>query len=52
MPVARQQISNTHQWTDLEGVFATRSMRQLRDATVEVVFSMWSMTMCYKQDKS
>jgi hypothetical protein len=31
--VARQQIPNTHQWTNWEEVFSTLSVRQLRDVT-------------------
>jgi hypothetical protein len=45
MPVARQQIPNTHQLTNWEAVLYTRSVRQLRDITtkelLEAVFSMW-----------
>jgi hypothetical protein len=44
--VARQQIHNTHRWTNYEAVFSTRSVRQLRDATIELletVFSLRSM---------
>jgi hypothetical protein len=55
-PVARQQIPNTHQCTKLAEVFPTRSVRQLRDATIEEllreVFSVKSVPRCYKQDKS
>jgi hypothetical protein len=35
--VARQQIHNTHQRTNWEAVSSTRSMRQLRDATIELL---------------
>jgi hypothetical protein len=44
-----------NQWTNWEAGFSTRSVRQLRDVTielVEVVLSMWSLPRCYKQDKS
>jgi hypothetical protein len=34
-PIARQHIPNTHQWTNWEAVFSTRSAWQLRDATIE-----------------
>jgi hypothetical protein len=53
--VARQQIPNTQQWTNWEAGFSTPSVRQLRDATIELseaVFSMRSVPRCYKQDKS
>jgi hypothetical protein len=33
-PVSRQQIRNTQQWSNWE-VFSTRSVRQLRDATLQ-----------------
>jgi hypothetical protein len=36
-PVARQQISNTHQWTNCGTVFSMRTVRQLRDATIELL---------------
>jgi hypothetical protein len=55
MPVARQQIPNTHQYTNWEVMFSTRSVRQLRDATIELleaVFSMRSVPRCYNKDKS
>jgi hypothetical protein len=55
MPVAKQQIPNMHQWTTWEAVFFTRSVRQLRDATIEMleaVFSMRSVPRYYKQNKS
>jgi hypothetical protein len=55
MPIARQQIPNTHQWTNGEEVFSTRSVRQLHDATIELleaVFSMQFVRTYYKQDKS
>jgi hypothetical protein len=46
-PVARQQISTMHQWTNWEAVFSARSVRHLRDATIkellEAAFSMQSM---------
>jgi hypothetical protein len=54
-PVARQQIRNMHQWTNWEEMFSTRSVRQLRDATIELleaVFSMRYVPRCHKQDKS
>jgi hypothetical protein len=35
MPIARQQIPNMHQWTNWEAVFSARSVRQLRDTTIE-----------------
>jgi hypothetical protein len=45
-----------HQRTNWEAVFYMRSVRQLRDATIEemleVVFSMRYVPRCYKQDKS
>jgi hypothetical protein len=34
-PVARQQIPNTHQWTNWEAVFSAWSVPQLHDATME-----------------
>jgi hypothetical protein len=34
-PVARQEIPNTHQWTNLEAAFSTRFVSHLRDATIE-----------------
>jgi hypothetical protein len=43
-----------HQWSKWEAVFSTRSVRQLREATVELlgeVFSVRSKARCYKQDK-
>jgi hypothetical protein len=43
------------QWSNWEAVFSTWSVRQLRDATneqLEELFSMFSMSRCYKQDKS
>jgi hypothetical protein len=53
--IARQQIPNMHNWTNWE-VFSTRSVRYLRDATIEEtlgeVFSVQSVPRCYKQDKS
>jgi hypothetical protein len=56
MLVARQQSPNMHQWTNGEEVLFARSVRQLRDATIEelleAVFSMQSMPRCYKQDES
>jgi hypothetical protein len=55
MPIAKQQIPNTPQWTNWEDVSSTRSLWQLHDATVElleVVFSMQSMPRSYKQDES
>jgi hypothetical protein len=45
-PVAKQQIPNMHQWTNWEVVFSTRSVRELRNATVkellEAAFSIWT----------
>jgi hypothetical protein len=41
--------------TNWEAVFSTWSVRQLRDATIELleeVFSMRSVQRCYKQDNS
>jgi hypothetical protein len=35
MPVARQQIPNKHQWANWEVVFYKRTVRQLRNTTVE-----------------
>jgi 3-polyprenyl-4-hydroxybenzoate decarboxylase len=56
MAVVRQQISNTHQWTNCEAVFSTRSVRQLRDTTMyellEDTFSALPVLRLYKQDKS
>jgi hypothetical protein len=55
MPVSKQQIPNSHQFTAWEPVLSTRSVRQLRDAPVELFeaeFSLRSVPMCYKQDKS
>jgi hypothetical protein len=54
-PVARQQIHNTHQWINYEEMFCTQSVRQLRDATIELLkaaFSMLYMPRCFKQNKS
>jgi hypothetical protein len=54
-PVARQQIPNTHQRTNWEAVFFALSVRQLRDATIELseaVFSMSPVPRYYKQDTS
>jgi hypothetical protein len=34
---ARQQIPNTGQWTNMEAMFSTRSVRQLRDAKEELL---------------
>jgi hypothetical protein len=52
--LAREQIRNTEQWSKWETVFSTRSVLQLRDATIDEllgeVFSMRSLTRCYKQD--
>jgi hypothetical protein len=50
-----QQIPNTRQWNNCEEMFSKRSVRQLRDSTIELlkaVFSMRSVSRCYKQDKS
>jgi hypothetical protein len=56
MPVARQQIPNTHQWTNWEEVFYTLSVPQLYDVTIEellgAMFYMRSVPRCYKQDNS
>jgi hypothetical protein len=38
MPVAGQQIINTHKWSNWEVLFSTQSMPQLRDATIEELF--------------
>jgi hypothetical protein len=55
-PVARQQIPNTHQWTNWEEVFSMLSVIQLLDATIEelleAVFSMLSVPRCCKQNKT
>jgi hypothetical protein len=55
MPIARKQIRSLHQWTNWEVMFSTQSVQQLHDTTIEgllgVVFSVWSMPRCYKQDK-
>jgi hypothetical protein len=49
-PVARQQIPNTHQWTNWEAVVSTRPLRQLREAIVEELlgeeFSVPSVSRC------
>jgi hypothetical protein len=53
-PVASQYIPNTHQWTNLEVMFFTRSDRQQRDATEELLgemFSLLSASSCYKLEK-
>jgi hypothetical protein len=51
-----QQNPNTHQQTNWEAVFSTRSVRQLRDAKteelLEAVFYIRSVPRCYQQDKS
>jgi hypothetical protein len=55
MPVAGQHISNKHQSTNWEEVFSIRSVRQLRDTTMELLealLSMQSVPRRYKQDKS
>jgi hypothetical protein len=52
MPVARQQIPNTHKRTNLVSVFSTRSVRQLCAAIIELLeagFSMRSVSKCFKQ---
>jgi hypothetical protein len=52
--VARQQIRNTHQWSNWEAVFSTRSVVQLRDATIEQlgeVFSMQSVPRLYNEEQ-
>jgi hypothetical protein len=41
--VARQQIPNTHQYTNWEAIFSTRSMRLLRGATIELLGEVVSM---------
>jgi hypothetical protein len=53
--VARQQIYNARQSTNLEEMFSLRSVRLLRNATeelLEVVFSLLFILRCYKQGKS
>jgi uncharacterized membrane protein len=50
MPVAKQQIPNTHQWTNWEAVFSTMSVGQLRQATIELLVTVFSMQSV--QDKS
>jgi hypothetical protein len=56
MLVARQQIPNTHEWTNWEAVFSEQLLQQLCDATIEEllreVFSVRSMPRCYKQESS
>jgi hypothetical protein len=48
MSIARQQILNTHQWTNWEVVFSMQSVQQVHDTTIEEllgeVFSVWSMS--------
>jgi hypothetical protein len=55
-PVARQQIPNTHQWTNREEVFSKRAVQQLHDAIKELllrdVFPVRYVPRCYKQAKS
>jgi hypothetical protein len=44
-----------HQWTNWETVFCTQSVRQMRDAVIELlaeVFSVRSVPRYYKQDMS
>jgi hypothetical protein len=55
MPVARQQFPNTYQWTNWEAVFSTQFVRQLSDATIELLESVFSMRFAprsYGQAKS
>jgi hypothetical protein len=56
MPVARELIPNTHQYTNWEASFCARSVQQMRDVTTEglfeAVFSIRSVPICYKQYKS
>jgi hypothetical protein len=50
-----QQIPNTHQWTNWEAVFSTQYVQRLHDVKIlflEAVFSIRSVPICYKQDKS
>jgi hypothetical protein len=55
-PIARQQINNTHQWTNWEAVFSVRSVGHLHDIKIEEflgdVFSTRSTPMSYKQPQS
>jgi hypothetical protein len=37
MPVAKQQIPNTYQWTNCEAVFSKRSVRRTLVATIELL---------------
>jgi hypothetical protein len=53
--VATEQFPNTHQWANWEAVFITRSVQQLRNATIqllEAVFYVRIVPRCYKQYKS
>jgi hypothetical protein len=52
MHIARQQIPNTHQWTNREVVFSKQSAPHDATILLDTVFPMWSMPWCYKQDKS
>jgi hypothetical protein len=36
-PVPRQQIPKRHQWTNWEEMFSAWSLRQLHDATIELL---------------
>jgi hypothetical protein len=38
-----QQTPNTHQWTNWDTVFSARSVRQLSDATIEVLGELISV---------
>jgi hypothetical protein len=49
-----QKFPNPHQWTNWEAVFSTRSVRQLRDGTTELLkadFSVRSVPKYYEEDK-
>jgi hypothetical protein len=46
MPVARQQIPNTHKWSNWEAVFSTQSVRQLCDATIEELLEAVFYAVC------
>jgi hypothetical protein len=54
-PIARQQLPNTHQWTNWEALFSARPLRQLLDSKIEelleAVFSVRSVPGCFTQDK-
>jgi hypothetical protein len=46
--VARQQIPETQQKTNWEAAFSTRSMRQLRDATIEELLEAMFAILLYQ----